>query len=137
MGHLKSPVVLLGDYTSGRSATVEYNFQFRADGTYFYMAEEVGVWQLAHRGRFRMTAGPEPGTRSEELWPIVTLEPTKVDTPLPKEFLREASKILRERGLPIDRSQEYLVIANTYDKNYLVFKPTDGGVLGFSVTKKS
>lgn len=116
-------ITLIGDYTSGRSSSVQYNFRFSDDGTYFYMAEEVGVWQLAHRGRFRTTIGTNPESWRGDMVPLLTLEPTTMDLIPPQEFARQARGLLEERGLPIDTIEEYQVISNLTDRSCLILAP--------------
>jgi hypothetical protein len=102
---------LVGDFTGYRDAGIRYRFRFCSDGVYFYLAEraddEYVLWQLAHRGRWELARGADPRQRDKSA-AVLQLQPEYMDI-RPKE--REAVPLLRERALPTDRVEKYLISA--------------------------
>jgi len=109
-------VTLRGDYAGYRDASIRYRFRFCDDGKYFYVAEraddEFVLWQLAHRGLWRTSKSSHPRDSHTSLT-VLQLQPEYMEV-TPKE--REAIPMLKERALPTDRLEKYLVGSPQLDR---------------------
>ncbi len=99
---------LLGSYSGHRDDGISYRFRFCRDGTYFYCAEEVGQWKLAHQGIFRLAQKRLAGAKIT----VARFEPRQLN--VAAGFGPMA--ILEARALPTYRIEEYKV--QSYKKTH-------------------
>jgi hypothetical protein len=103
MDQWRGKVKLSGDFKGNRDADIHFQFRFCDDGIYYYMVEQVGIWRLAHRGRFAIgTAGSFRWGQSDRR--VIRLEPFVLDID-PQSA--DAYDMLKERGLPAGHAEDY------------------------------
>lgn len=102
---------LRGDYAGNRDADIHFKFRFCDGGVYYYMVEQVGIWRLAHRGRFEIRAGLnlKPNAPNSR---VIRLAPTIIDAEPCEQY---AYGLLDERGLPAKDTEDYALSGFSYD----------------------
>jgi len=93
---------LRGDYAGHRDAAIHFKFRFCDDSVYYYLVEQLGIWRLAHRGRFEIRAGLKLRPYAPDK--VIRLTPTMLDV-VPRD--QYAYRMLAERGLPARETEDY------------------------------